>query len=299
MLSLTDVYRTLKRIPINEEIFLKYTVQDSTIQLTNIDNFKNLVELLKNGDLFKNEAISLYESKLYETGRDFITIPKNADANKIINTANFVKSSISALASIIPRMLPQEQGDCIYFRFPEAKEVGKITTCLQDIEKASMQLFTLPGIEGVFEITFWENGSLRIGVFVKTAAAVSIIASAAWSAAVVAKKWMELQITYQNVRGLEIKNDSLEDIRNAQKIMLDNLVAAEARNLAKKFFENDCGSEAEKRISYSIQTFSELIRCGGEVNPALNAPEEVSNLFPKYPELFTLQSQVKQLADKK
>jgi len=101
----------------------------------------------------------------------------------------------------------------------------------------------------------------------------------------------------EHAKGLAIKNDSLLDLETAQKKMLDELVAAEAKALADKYYDTAAEPEIVERVRYTISTFSELIRRGGEISPALNAPEQVENLFPRYKSLPTIQSQIKQIAD--
>jgi hypothetical protein len=190
-----------------------------------------------------------------------------------------------------------EEPECVYVRFPEAENIALITKDLIAIETATMQIVTHKNIGGSFKVVRWESGSLWIHVLVGTASAVTIIAGAAWSAAVVAKKWMEVRIFLQHAEGLTIKNDSLEDLRDAQKKMLDELVSSEAKALADKHFDSSSDPEIVERVRYAIATFSELIRRGGEVAPSLNAPEQVENLFPNYKNLPSIQSQIPQIED--
>ena len=80
--------------------------------------------------------------------------------------------------------------------------------------------------------------------------------------------------------------------------MLKNVVAAEARHLEKEFFGDEENPERLERVKHSIETMQELLEKGAEVHPALLAPEQVKNLFPDYKKLGSVESRIKQIAEK-
>lgn len=296
MISLTDLQSVLLKIPSGEQ-FLKSVHNGNQIHFTNVIAFKNTLGILENIDAFKEEIEILYRSPLYGTSANELSIMITQGAAMVQTAANFLRDSVVALQRVMPRLLPEEPLECIYMKFPDSQDIGIVTNELQKIEKATLQIITPASIGGTFKVIRWESGSLWIHVAVETAAAVTIIAGAAWSAAVIAKKWMEFEIFSQHARGLAIKNDSLEDLLVAQKKELDALVEFEANALASQHFDTAKDPEIAGRVKFTISTFSELIRRGGEVSPSLNAPEKVENLFPKYSCLSTIQSQAKQLTD--
>jgi hypothetical protein len=116
--------------------------------------------------------------------------------------------------------------------------------------------------------------------------------------AVVFKKMQEGKIFSEHVRGLKIKNESIEEIQKAQKKVLDVMVEGEAKRLEAEFYgESESDPERTQRIKMAVVTLAELIEKGTEIHPALNAPEKADNVFPDFKNLFALQSKVKQIAE--
>lgn len=100
----------------------------------------------------------------------------------------------------------------------------------------------------------------------------------------------------QQIRGLKVKNDSLEDILKAQKAETEIMIQAEADHISSEHFRENT-PENIIRIKNSIATFAELIGKGAEIHPALIAPEDVSNLFPNPGKMINLESKIKRLAN--
>ena len=297
MSSLTSLQRVLSRVTDQDLFLVLVTRNQNGVQFSNLTRFKFLLDVLSHSDFFNNEVEFLKRSALYQSTTNELFVKHGDNPEEIWDAANFIENAVVALNHVMPRLLPEEPAESVYVRFPDAESVQVITADLQAIEKAAMQIIAYPEVAGSFKITHWESGSLWIHVAVGSITAVTILAGAAWSAAVVAKKWMEFRIFFEHAKGLSIKNDSLSDLEEAQKKLLDQLVSQEAQALADKHFDTKSHPETVERVRYTITIFSELIRRGGEVAPALNAPETVENLFPKYRDLLTTQSQIKQIED--
>ncbi|HXL55998.1 MAG TPA: hypothetical protein VN958_07065, partial [Chitinophagaceae bacterium] len=100
----------------------------------------------------------------------------------------------------------------------------------------------------------------------------------------------------EQVRGLKVKNDSLEDILSAQKKETQLMVEAEAAYINSEHFKENIPENIE-RIKNSIAILAELIGKGAEIHPALVAPENVSNLFPDPKNLIGLESKIKRITN--
>ena len=276
---------------------LKIERRQSDIVFRNLVKFKHLLERAASLGIFDDEIRELASSLLYTTTSDTLVIATNQGAETLADTSEYLHFAIDALTRLIPQLQPEEPPECIYIRFPDSEDISTITHDLQEIEKAVLQIVTHQKIAGLFKVLRWESGCLWIHVFVATAEAVTVVAAAAWSAAVIAKKCMEFRIFQEHARGLTIKNDSLQDLEAAQAKLLEELVTAESRNLTEKYLAPEGNEEVVQRVKYAIKTISELIRRGGEVAPALSAPEEVRNLFPDYKTLSTISSSIKQIEE--
>ena len=168
---------------------------------------------------------------------------------------------------------------------------------LEEIEQAITQVVVNETIGGEVKVSGWENGSFWLDIYLGSEAAVALIGSLAWSAAVVYKKIQEGRIFWQYVQSLKTKGKMLDEFEQAQKELIGKLIAAEARGVEDRTFpEHD--NERVERLKNAIKTFAELMERGAEIHPALNAPEDVKNAFPKMKELPTIQSQTKQLEDR-
>lgn len=293
MPSLTTIQRDLQRVPKSNGLRILRRQQD--IVFDRLNGFKAFLERAAALELFAAEIAELQSSALFKTSANDLVVPHDQGAEAIAGTAEYIGAAVDALRRLLPRLAPDEHGERVFIRFPDAENVGTVTADLQAIEKAVLQVITHPNIGGEFKVVWWESGSLWIHVLVGSAGAVTVIAAAAWSAAVIAKKWMEFKIFREHARGLAIKNESLSDLEQAQEKLLEDLLLAESRNLAEKYLSDDGNGEVVNRVRFSIKTMSELIQRGGEVAPALNAPEDVRNLFPDYKALATISSSIKQL----
>ena len=170
---------------------------------------------------------------------------------------------------------------------------------ITDLQKCISQIILHPKIDGKLEIDSWESGSRWMNLYLGSALAVGIVASTAWSGAVVYKKVQEGRIFAEYARGLAIKNDSVEEIAAKQQEAISALVSEEAKRIQVKYYDEDEDNENFERIKFSIKLFSELVEKGTEVHPALTAPESVQNLFPDFKNLESIVSQTKLLTDKK
>lgn len=72
------------------------------------------------------------------------------------------------------------------------------------------------------------------------------------------------------------------------------MIESEATNIYNENFKGDNPEQIE-RLKHSIKLLSEQIDKGAEIHPALNAPENVKNLFPDTKNIATIESKIKKL----
>ena len=107
----------------------------------------------------------------------------------------------------------------------------------------------------------------------------------------------EARILEKLADGLEIKNQTLEEIRKGVAEQIKLLIESEAKNLASHNFKKSDNHEQIERLKLGIKIFTDLIEKGAEVHPALKTPENVKNLFPDFTKLDSIQSQTKLLTE--
>lgn len=120
----------------------------------------------------------------------------------------------------------------------------------------------------------------------------------AWAAVVIHKKKLEADIIAQYARGLEIKNNGLENLLEAQQTAIAFQLESEATALNDEYFLGSATDpERIQRLQYAIKEFSKLIDRGAEVHPALSAPESVKNLFPSMINPMAIESRIPRITD--
>lgn len=258
-------------------------------------NLKYLLNKLKNLEIYTKEILFIKSSKLYSTTQDSVYADKSF--TNLSEASSYIYNSSRALCKVLDSIIGTLNNNVISIKLPDTNDLKTISTYLNDIQLAISQVIINDDIGGELSVENWEDGSYWINLQLKSFAAVTIIASLAWSSAVVYKKIQEGRMFEEHVRSLNIKNDSLEDIRNAQGEALKLLILGEAKAIQDKNFENQNDQETLERLKLCIKTFSELIEKGAEIHPALSAPEEVSNLFPDLSKLEQIASKTKLITD--
>jgi hypothetical protein len=213
--------------------------------------------------------------------------------------ANELRDYIKSLASFLNALgvQPPTEAD-IYVRFETVGDLPAFNAQLATLQLILEQTILDPKIGGKMEIRSVDKGSIWLHLFIGSVQAVGVVGSIAWSAAVVYKKFQEGRLVEQHVQSLKIKNDALKQIQEGQEKLLKDVVEAEAKHLEKEIFGGEENPDRLERIKHAIRLMQELIEKGAEVHPALMAPENVKNLYPDFKKLGSVESKIKQIAEK-
>jgi hypothetical protein len=191
--------------------------------------------------------------------------------------------------------LPAEDPSSINIKLPPVNDFSDLSQYSKDFHLALSQVLYLEEINSSIKIESVENGSIWLNVFVYGSIAIGLVGSLVWSAAVIYKKILEGKIMDEQLRGLKIRTDSMDDVRNAQKESLTQLIQAEAEFINSNAFKKNVPDNIE-RIKGSIKLLADLLDKGAEVHPAIGAPEEIANLYPNMKSLPTIESKTKLLS---
>lgn len=287
---------------INENLEFKY---DETIEkrggsniaiavFSKLIDFRKGIRRLESTNLLQDELEKIKKSGIFSTTEDILKVNQSEgrvlkipmiELQKIVNSLNKTFSKLSGTT--------RENSISI--------KLSSITD-FQDLSKVAGVFHTILSqsvindeIKGKVKIDSVENGSIWLDVYLGSASALTLVGGLAWSAAVVYKKINEGKIIEQYVKGLKIKNESLKEIRDAQKKAIDLMIDAEANQLYSENFKNGENNEQIERLKHTIKLLSEQLDKGAEIHPALNAPEQVSNLFPNMKHLELIESKIKKL----
>ena len=257
-------------------------------------SLRDVINEIDTLDLFGKVINDIKTSVIFTSANDEMTIQPTEGQN-IVKKLDLLKELVNNFLGVLLKTVPEENKDSINIKLPEITDFDELSKVSRDIHLSLTQVILNDEIKGETKIVSVENGSIWLNVFVGTTA-VSVIASLAWSAAVIYKKIQEGKLLEQQIRGLKVKNDSLEDILKAQKAQTELMIQAEAEHVNSEHFKVNKPENIE-RIKSSITTFADLIGRGAEIQPALVAPENVANLFPDPTKVINIESKIKKIAN--
>jgi hypothetical protein len=264
----------------------------------NLQKFRELTKRCLYLPGVKLVAAEVERTHIFTSARNDMQVDINV-VNETQNCITKLVASIESLRGFFKDMeLPTLDANQISVRLSHVDSLTELSMQIEILEKALSQTILDAKLGGKLEVAAVDNGSVWLLLIVGTPAAVTFIGGLAWAAVVVYKKAQEGLLVQQHVESLKIKNDALGQIREAQGKLLNEMVEAEARHLEMETFGEDANPDRLKRIEFAIESLQKLIEKGAEIHPALNAPEDVKNLFPNFKKLGLVESKIKQISEK-
>jgi hypothetical protein len=264
--------------------------------ILNVINLRSSLELVLDIPGFEAERALFLESIIFRTVRAQVQITPQ-EFQPLQGAAYLLTQKLSGLMQYLGAILKGQHESSIFVMLPQASSFSDVLSFEERFEKALAQILFHPKIQARIELRNWEKGSpFWLELYLGGIAAVSVIGAAAWAGAVIYKKVQEGRMHEEHVRSLKLKNEVLEALVEAEKRMLDEVVEGEARNIALKYFEGAETPEDLERVKYTIKEFAKLIESGAQIHPALQAPENVKNLFPDFANLLQIESKTKQIS---
>lgn len=264
------------------------------VTISSLNGIRQVLNDTQSLNLFDTIIINLKASVIFTSANDSMNV-QGAEAQSIISQLTLLKTLIQNFLDVLIKTVPEENLDSINIKLPPVNDFDELSKVSREIHLGLTQVIINEEINGQTKIVSVENGSIWLNVLVGTAA-VTVVASLVWSSAVIYKKILEGKLLAEQIRGLKVKNESMEDVLKAQKAETDLMIQAEAEHINSEHFKENVPENIE-RIKNSITTFADLIGRGAEIHPALVAPENVSNLFPDPTKLIGVESKIKRLAN--
>lgn len=241
----------------------------------------------------KNEIAEIKKSWLFSNSDDQAKINFSQHSavdnplKQIIFRLNFIKELAES-----SKLFGSE--DVILIKIPEISSFDNLSKYANDFKKAIEIPIIDSNTSGEVKILSAEEGSIILFVSVGTLGAITLVGKICWSAAVIKKKRSEAKIFELHAKTLELKNDALENLIDAQKQQLKNILNAEAQQIANSTYDLK-DPETLERLKLSINTISDLIDKGVQILPVSNN-DEIQNIFPNYKNLDLIESSIKQIA---
>jgi hypothetical protein len=266
-------------------------------KFSNLNNFRMLVEAIESIPVARQQVAQLKKSFIFSRSVDEV-VYEGGDNWSIYSTANELIVILKGLRELAAQIVPVQNSETISIKLPEERDFTEVIKDLSAINSAISQNVLNEKISGVVVVKSWQPGSLWIDLYLGSPAAVGLVGGIAWAAAVVRKKWHEGSVMENIADSMKIKKEMLENLRKGVEEHVKLVVESEAKNLLNHNFSEDDNHDQVERLKHGIKTFADLIERGAEVHPALQAPEDVKNLFPDFAKLDLIQSKQKLLEEK-
>lgn len=265
-------------------------------RLSNVLKANQAIKALEIIGLFESEIEALRKTSFFNNASNEIVV-NGQEYSNIIELFNKIRQASFMLLQVLNKTLSTAGLDgekTVSIKFITIGNFG-------DLEKYVAQLIKVIQIPlsdfregGQIQIVNFDSGTFWFDILLPTTSCVTLVGSIAWAGAVIYKKWLEAFAFKKYAEGLEIQMDHLENLKNAAKKKIDQDIEAEAKLIQNEYFTPE-DMEQLARLKLSIKEYSKLIQKGVEINPALTAPENVSNLFPNYKLLNLLDSKIKKI----
>ncbi|WP_151895383.1 hypothetical protein [Patiriisocius marinistellae] len=262
----------------------------------NLDDLRKGVELLSEIDFLESYVDELKkDSGIFDTHKNSEKFVSSQE-NIIVRNVEYLRAGLTFLLDYFDKTTKNEKNlDAITIKLPELNSFDDLNKISNELKKAIELPIIDAGIDkSKTEIISADRGSIWLNVALGTIGAVKLIAGIVWAASVIRKKRAEAKIFEEHAKTLELKNDALKDIINAQKIQVKNILNAEAQAIASEHYDHT-DPETIKRLELSISTTSDLIDRGVKILPTGNSNDSLKELFPDYDKLNLIQSTIKQI----
>lgn len=267
----------------------------STAKFANLINFRKGISSIEKTNLLNVEIEKIKNSGVFSTTSDVLKI--NVTEGRALKAPmDELLKIVSSLNQIFSDLSGTFRENSVSIKLPDISDFQDLSKVTGTFHTILSQSIINDEIKGQVKIDNVENGSIWLDVYLGSASALTLVGSLAWSAAVVFKKIQEGRIIEEHVRSLKIKNESLKEIKEAQKQAIDLMIDSEANQLYSENFTTEGNNEQVERLKHTIRLLSEQMEKGAEIHPALNTPEKVANLFPDLKHLELVESRIKKLA---
>jgi hypothetical protein len=283
----------------------KLNILSSSVQgdpnKTCINNIKSLLEGIndiKIFDYFNSELQYINEYDFfYKFSGERIVLDNNnyREINKQIDNLRYkLKTNIDILKSIV--VPASELTLCI--KLIEYDSIKDIADDLIKLDKIFNQVITHEDLNGNYNFSNFDVGTSWLYITISSLIAFNFIASLVWSATVIRKKIIEVEISNELNKQMKLKTETLEDLQKANAVLINDFIEAEATNIMTEHNLGNIDNEYKIRLIHSIKELSELIMKGVEIKPAINSSEEAKNLFPNFGKLDLIEEKTKLLDNK-
>lgn len=269
-----------------------YTTDYKEKIFSDVNKFRKNIERLEQVQPLVLTIEKLKSTSLFKLTGDQITVT-TSQASEIDLILSDLESKIDLVGQMIRSSKLFGQEDLLSIRLPDFRSFDELAKYSKDLQKAIEIPITDEAINGEVNIIGADQGSVILYVALGTIAAVKLVAGICWSAAVIKKKNAEANMFIEHAKTLELKNEALDAIVEAQKIQLKNIAEAEATALANGMLNHN-DPETIGRLKLSMDIIANMIDKGAKIIP-MTKNEDIQKSFPNYNALDLIESSIRQI----
>lgn len=275
--------------------------------VTNFQDLKTAFNILEETNILSNVTEEFKRVPFYHSADQQIDItPQWGEIlkNLISKTTDILVNVINTLASAlnIPddeenlnKYLDNEE-NCIFIKLPHSSDLNGLTKNISIFNTILSQTILEANVDGKIELERVEPGSIWLKVCLGSSAAVTLIGTIAWSAAVITKKYNEAKYFEKLVEHQELALQEKKLLLDAQDKILKIVINAEAKNIYNNHYnKKEFDPESFERLKKMLEQLMLQMTKGAELTPALPESEKVENLFPDMNNLSLIESKIKKI----
>lgn len=264
--------------------YFKYSVEQKNFlsKILEIPSFKKNYEELFMENLLKNSIVE------FERNSKYMNIQ-----NKLI----LIRDTSKFYLENFYELYPETTETFISIKLPDTTDLKKLGEYYITIDRALNQIINLGEINGELKFSNVDIGSTWIDVSLGTTIATSIVGAIIYAACFIRNENLKYKLALEEYRKIQIQNDVLETIAEANKKLINSYVDKEATNIMNEFGLDKDDKELPSRIKNTIKEFSEMINEGLEVYPAIEVAQNIKTEYPNFKNLEAITSKVKEITD--
>lgn len=263
-----------------------------TYNIQNVNELRQHLLTIQDIPYLEPQLQTILYSVLFRTTLDEISISRQ-EYLTLNSEIGALRIKLQVLKDIAEHDTTIMAEDILSVRVPSLNSFDALGKFATDLKRSIEIPIIDSGIDSNIEIIGAGKGSVILYISVGGLLAINLIGGICWSAAVIRRKMAEAKIFEEHARTLKLKNDSLQNLVEAQNTQIKNILQAEAEAIAAKHYTAS-DPETIERLKLSINTVSDLIDKGVKIMPQ-TGNEDIRKSFPDYSQLNLIESTIKQL----
>lgn len=294
-MNLFEFYPTLinslEKLTLKSERFGSFP--DRPNYVSGLLSLRSVIYSLDSIPILQKELQEIYSTWLFDDASDTKFI-SNDNNQSLITLISLLKLKILTVTEIIESSDYFGKDNLLYIKLPELNNFEDLSKTSSDLKRAIELPVIDPSINGEVKILAGDQGSVILYVSIGTVLAVKLVAALCWSSYVLKRKKAECRIFEAHAKTLELKNESLQILIDAQSQQMKNLLSSEAEAIALKHYSHN-EPETVERLKLSITSIADLVERGAKILP-MNTNEDIQKLFPDSNQTL-IESSIKQIAE--